>query len=197
MFNVDTFFIVLTQEQRYVFDRVKSFVLQNRRPKAGVESPLLSMENDFPAKDRIFIGNLAKDLHLVLRWDEYDKNDRNIVTFRLPELPGGKAKASKSGGAPSTSEGNTGNGGEGNVVTVGGEDDEGGEWEDVDEEEDDDEFDEAESYAAIDRVLKKYERAQVLDPDESGGFDARHANSIQEKMDEWKRNYYKVELHLC
>ena len=60
------------------------------------------------------------------------------------------------------------------------------EWEDAD--------DDAESRAAVDRVLKKYDKAPVSDPDAEASFDERHANSIREKMDEWKRGYYQVHL---
>lgn len=45
----------------------------------------LNLPNTFPARDREFIRNLASDLHLQLAWDEYDENDQNVVTFRLPE----------------------------------------------------------------------------------------------------------------
>lgn len=55
-----------------------------------------------------------------------------------------------------------------------------GEWEDVD----------GESRAAVQRVLRKYEKASVFDEDED--FDTRHARSVQAKMDEWKDSYYKV-----
>ena len=66
-------------------------------------------------------------------------------------------------------------------------------WEDVDE---DNEGEDEESKAAVDRVLKKYDKAQVMDDDEGGGFDARYDRSMKEKMDGWKRGYYKVRL-LC
>ena len=58
------------------------------------------------------------------------------------------------------------------------------EWEDEEEDE--------ESRAAVDRVLNKYEKAPVMDEDKDGDFDARYEWSIKEKMDEWKRGYYKV-----
>lgn len=54
--------------------------------------------------------------------------------------------------------------------------------------EDEEDGEEEESQLA---VLKKYERAPVLD-DEDGGFDARYEQSVKEKMDEWKRTCYKV-----
>ncbi|KAJ3505765.1 hypothetical protein NLJ89_g7245 [Agrocybe chaxingu] len=62
-----------------------------------------------------------------------------------------------------------------------------GEWEDEDD---------AESRAAVDRVLKKYEKAPVADPDAEGTFDERYERSLKEKMDEWKRGYYKGKLEI-
>ncbi|CAA7269491.1 unnamed protein product [Cyclocybe aegerita] len=62
-----------------------------------------------------------------------------------------------------------------------------GEWEDEDD---------AESRAAVDRVLKKYEKAPVADPDAEGTFDERYERSLKEKMDEWKRGYYTGKLEI-
>ena len=78
-----------------------------------------------------------------------------------------------------------GEGKEGEDVEEGGED---SEWEDAE--------DDAESRAAVDRVLKKYEKAPVADPEAEGTFDERYERSMKEKMDEWKRGYYKVCLLL-
>lgn len=59
-------------------------------------------------------------------------------------------------------------------------------------EEDDDSEDDEESNVAVDRVLKKYGGAHVMDDEVDGDFDTRHERGVQEKMDEWKREYYKV-----
>jgi hypothetical protein len=45
-------------------------------------------------------------------------------------------------------------------------------------------------------VFKKYGKAQVVDDDEGGGFDARYDRSVKETIVEWKRGYYKVSV-LC
>lgn len=50
---------------------------------------------------------------------------------------------------------------------------------------------------AVDRVLKKYEKAPVMDKDAEGTFDERHAQAVKEKMDEWKRGYYQVRIYPC
>ena len=60
------------------------------------------------------------------------------------------------------------------------------EWEDEASGDDD------EAKAAADRVMKKYEKAPVVDLDAQGSFDERHERSVKEKMLEWKRGYYRV-----
>lgn len=127
----------------------------------------LAMVNDFPARDREFISRLAEELHLTITWDEYDDEDRNLVTWRFPgdfdePLPEGTE-------------------GDGSGSTTPGDDD--GEWEDEDDEE---------ANAAVDRVLNKYAKAKVMDEDKDGDFDARYEMSMKDKMDEWKRGYYKA-----
>jgi len=127
------------------------------------------MPNIFPARERQFINKLAEDLHLSLTWDEYDEYDQNLVTWRFPgeleePLPQGPQDSADAADAETS-----------------GEDDE---WEDEDDEE---------SRAAVDRVLAKYEKAKVAEEDKEGDFDARYELSVKEKMDEWKRNYYKVD----
>lgn len=132
------------------------------------------MPNNFPAKDREFINKLADDLHLSVTWDEYDEQDQNLVTWRFP----GELEEL----VPDDGNGNSNSSGNG---TPREDDDEGEDeaWEDEDDEE---------SRAAVDRVLGKYDKAKVAEVDKEGDFDARYELSIQEKMDEWKRGYYKV-----
>jgi 5'-3' exoribonuclease 1 len=167
---------VLTKPQRAIFDKVKAFVLENRTSSsAEYRSALLSMPNTFPARERKFISTLAEDLHLSVTWDEYDENDQNIVTWRFPGALEQQLPEPEEVHKPN--------------CDVEGD----GEWEDVDDDEDDED---EESKAAVDRVLKKYGKAQVMDDDEGGGFDARYERSIREKMDEWKRGYYKVHFLL-
>jgi 5'-3' exoribonuclease 1 len=182
MFQI--FLSVLTQPQRDIFDKVKAFVLDNRtKSSAEYRCALLSMPNTFAARERKFISTLAEDLHLSVTWDDYDGNDQNIVTWRFP----GALEQQ----LPEPEEVDRTN------CDVEGE----GEWEDVDDDdEEEEEEEEEESKAAVDRVLKKYSKAQVMDDDEGGGFDARYERSLREKMDEWKRSYYKVHFftsHVC
>ncbi|KAF8055536.1 exonuclease II, partial [Lyophyllum atratum] len=157
--------LVLTAPQREIFDRVKAFVMENRQAASAshARTARLAMPNDFPARERKFIEKLAEDLHLGVRWDEYDEQDVNLVTWRLPGA---------SEDTPERTEGENGD-----------------DWEDVDEEDE-------ESRAAVDRVLKKYEKAHVAHDDEGGGFDARYERSVSEKMDEWKRAYYRGKLEI-
>ena len=70
------------------------------------------------------------------------------------------------------------------IADEGADGDEG--WEDESEVSED-----PEASAAVDRVLKKYERADVVEEEEED-FDVRHDRALQERMDQWKRGYYKV-----
>ncbi|KAF5326675.1 hypothetical protein D9619_004005 [Psilocybe cf. subviscida] len=158
--------LVLSKNQRTIFDKVKAFVMENRNTPSPshYRAARLAMPNDFPARDRQFITKLSDDLHLSVQWDEYDEQDVNLVTWRFPRA---------------VDEGTVEEG----VVEDSGENSE--EW--VSE-------DDAEAKAAVDRVLKKYEKAQVEDLETQGSFDERHAASVKEKMDEWKRGYYQGKL---
>ncbi|KAI6154652.1 exonuclease II [Pisolithus tinctorius] len=159
--------LVLTRTQRKIFDEVKEFVLSNRGSRSI--NPL-TMPNTFPARDRKFISKLSEDLHLLTSWDEYDDDDQNLIILRLPDTLREPI--------PDVDD-----------EEIGVEDKEGeGEWEDVPEEEDE------EALLAVDRVLAKYEKADVADGDEGGSFDNRYEASIQEKLTEWKRNYYRDKL---
>jgi 5'-3' exoribonuclease 1 len=68
---------------------------------------------------------------------------------------------------------------------VGGEEGNEDDW--VSEEEDE------EARKAVDRVLDKYEKAKVVEHADKD-FDERYELALKEKMDEWKRLYYKVRL---
>ena len=133
-------------------------------------SARLALPNEFPARDRAFITKLSEELHLDVGWDEYDQ-DQNLVTWRFPKL---SHQVEEENGE-----------GEETVIEQDGSTS-NSEWEDEASGDDD------EANAAVDRVLKKYEKAHVVDLDAQGSFDERHERSVKEKMDEWKRGYYRV-----
>jgi len=116
----------------------------------------LALPNEFPARDRAFITKLSEELHLDVGWDEYDQ-DQNLVTWRLPRL----AQEGEGGEEPIVDQdGSTSN----------------SEWEDEASGDDD------EAYAAVDRVLKKYEKVPVVDLDTEGSFDERYEKSVKDKI---------------
>ena len=53
----------------------------------------------------------------------------------------------------------------------------------------------AESQVAIKRVLEKYNKAKVVD-NELEDFEEDFEKKVTEKMDEWKRKYYKEKLDI-
>lgn len=122
----------------------------------------LSLPNVFPARDREFITKLSEDLHLNVAWDEFDDQDQNLVTWRFPGAYSDDDEADQE------------------VAEDGDE----SAWEDTEDDE--------EAMAAVDRVLRKYEKAAVVDPNTEGSFDERHDKMVKEKMDQWKRDYYRV-----
>jgi 5'-3' exoribonuclease 1 len=167
-----TLITVLSQSQRDIFEKVQAFVLQYRSASSlALRNALLTMPNTFPARDREFITRLAEDLHLSITWDEYDEDDQNLVSWRLP-------------GALEEPLPESGTATPGESADSDREDDEEA-WEDEDDEE---------ARKAVDRVLAKYSKAKVAPEDGEGDFDARYQASIKEKMDEWKRHYYQVRL---
>ncbi|KAF5378954.1 hypothetical protein D9757_008738 [Collybiopsis confluens] len=71
--------LVLTKTQHDIFRGVRDWIVSKPRTP-------LTMPNDFPAKDRKFISNIARDLHLSLAWDDYDEEGNNLVSF-TPDVP--------------------------------------------------------------------------------------------------------------
>jgi 5'-3' exoribonuclease 1 len=156
--------LVLTPSQREIFEKVQTFVLQQRDIAASGKAGRLELLNDFPARDREFITTLAEDLNLDLAWDEYDEHDRNLVTLRPPGMPEEIQEEQEDGGK-----------GEG----------EGDEEDWTSDEEDE------EARNAVDRVLDKYRKAKVVELS-GADFDERYEQAVKDKMDEWKRSYYMV-----
>ncbi|KAJ3799720.1 exonuclease II [Lentinula aff. detonsa] len=66
--------LVLTKTQRDIFRAMRDWLMEK-------PSKPLTMPNDFPAKDRLFILTIARDFNLSLAWDEYDEEGHNIVSF--------------------------------------------------------------------------------------------------------------------
>jgi 5'-3' exoribonuclease 1 len=52
--------------------------------------------------------------------------------------------------------------------------------------------DEVEATAAVDRVLRKYDKAKMLTENAEDNFDSREELRLKQKMDDWKRAYYSV-----
>lgn len=140
---------------------VRKAVLDHRNKDYDPNTPI-QFVNDLAAGEKRFITTLASELNLSIAWDEFDDQERNVISLYFP-TPDAKS--------------------------TGADDEEGSQWEDTD---DSDDIDEQESNIAIDRVLNRYMQAKTLGEDGDDDFDAREAKRLKEKMDEWKRGYYKV-----
>ncbi|KAJ8079506.1 exonuclease II Exo2 [Marasmius tenuissimus] len=72
--------LILSPEQRELFERVREFVLT----KLNKEGERLKIINDLPAKDRTFLATLADNLNLDAAWDEYDDDGNNLLVLSPP-----------------------------------------------------------------------------------------------------------------
>lgn len=178
----------MNKRQQAIFKSVRKAVMAHRRNELGSNfdtdtQPAVTFVNDLAAGDKKFLTTLAGDLNLLLAWDEFNELDQNVVSLYFPAPPH----------APNAPRGN-GNNGKGKAAEKVNENAEGedeGEWTDTS----DDEAAVQESNAAVDRVLNRYQHAKTLE-DGDDEFDKREAARLKEKMDEWKRGYYKVCLCL-
>ncbi|KAJ6450152.1 exonuclease II [Mycena sanguinolenta] len=73
--------LVLAQTQRTIFEKVKAFV-ETHTTTSQRRNAVLTLANTFPARDRVFLTNLAEDLHLGVRWDEFAVVPRDDVIPR-------------------------------------------------------------------------------------------------------------------
>lgn len=107
---------------------------------------------------------LADSLHLHTTWDETDEygQPQVVLTFNLEGV-------SEAGNAEGQNEGEEVE-----------ENDE--EWQSESEDEGD---------VAIQRVFAKYDKAKVVE-NTVEDFEEHYEDKIKAKMDEWKRDYYKV-----
>lgn len=56
-----------------------------RNSQHDPEAREVKIVNDLSAGDRAFVQKLVKELHLNIWWDEFDEQDRNLVTLALPD----------------------------------------------------------------------------------------------------------------
>jgi 5'-3' exoribonuclease 1 len=66
------------------------------------------------------------------------------------------------------------------------------EWSSDDRDSENDSQDGVGTTAAVDHVLKKYDKAKILVETAEGNFDLREELRLEQKVDDWKRAYYLV-----
>jgi 5'-3' exoribonuclease 1 len=165
-------YTALTKEQRDLFNSVKAFV-RTSLPKPS-PSASLSFVARYPARDRRFLQDLADKLRLSISFDEFDENDEPLIVLRFDEDMLGLAEADVSE--------------ELDGLTLEEQRHQNG-AEDVSEEPADGEWQQA-----IERVLSKYEKAPTLPAFNDADWEEQYSRKLTEKMDNWKREYYKVRL---
>lgn len=161
----------MTKKQQQMFNSIRQAVLAHRDGNGDPDKPALTFVNDLGAGDKKFITQLASELNITLAWDEFDDHDQNVISFYLPSPPASSSSRRQA------------------QVVEEGEGDDEGEWEDASSSGDEEAL--QESNIAVDRVLNRYLNGTTLD-DTDEEFDKREAERLKEKMDEWKKSYYKV-----
>lgn len=74
-----TLMIVITKDQKKIFEDVKGFLLKHQSKPSHTDR--LTLVNKLSARDRRFLQELADSLHLRATWDEVDDYGQNIVAL--------------------------------------------------------------------------------------------------------------------
>lgn len=156
--------LVVTKDQKKLLNKIKKFVTEHQSKPSAKDS--LSIVNDLSARDRRFVQDLADSLRLRLTWDQVDDYGQPLAVFSF-DMEG----VSEDGDAESENEAE--------VVEANDNDEE---W----KSESDDE-----GKIALRRVFEKYSKAKVVD-NTVEDFENSYEETLKEKMNEWKRTYYKV-----
>ena len=157
--------LVMTSDQKKIFNDVKAFITD--KSKLSAEDARLSLVNHYRARDRRFIQELADALNLTTAWDEVDEYGQNLIVIRPTKTSPSKTPSD-----------------DGDVAS---DEDLSDEVENSTESDDD-----VESQEAIQRVLTKYEKAKVVEIE--GDPDEHREITLRNKMEEWKKGYYKEKL---
>ncbi|GAA5924119.1 hypothetical protein JCM10213_004497 [Rhodosporidiobolus nylandii] len=198
--------MILSETQKSIVDHLTSFVLCNLStlsPSASLQIP-----NTFAARDRRFLADLADKLRLFVTYDEFNDQGENLITVKFDDalLALAKEEAEEDGA---------------NGQGVSEEEEEGDSSSEAEEigivhlslngkvqhpprragapsakkqAGGGAKADEPEWMSAIRRVLGKYEKAEVVRELSAEEAEEEQEREIQEKMEVWKRDYYKEKL---
>lgn len=144
--------LVLTSQQRALFERVKTFA----RSALLAPSSVLEIPATLPARDRRFLSDLANELRLDIAFDAQDAAGEPAIAISLDQEVAALANEDLEGDGHA-------NGGSN-----------------------------AEANLALDRVLQKYERAPTVKIPEGEDLEADYERRLEEKMTEWRAEYYRV-----
>lgn len=158
---------VITKDQKKLFEDVKAFVLKHQSKPSHKDR--LALVNKLSARERRFLQELADSLHLRATWDEVDDYGQPLIVLSF-DMEG----VSEDGTASEQEDQ------EGEEAEA-----EDGEWE----------SETGEGEVALNRVFGKYEKAKVVE-NTVDDFEETYEETMKQKMDEWKRGYYKVSRSL-
>ena len=136
--------LVITTPQKHIFVKVKKWVNSGGNSFAG-KAPL-DLPSDLPARDREFVKNLSKDLHLQWKTTEDENGNRHMQLLFPPPL-----------------------------------------------EDEDDDAEDDEAQTALFRVIKRYDKANVVDVTPENAR-KKMQEQYEKKFEGWKDNYYRQKL---
>ncbi|KAF8648106.1 hypothetical protein AX16_006403 [Volvariella volvacea WC 439] len=195
-----------THIQKKLLRKIKSFVLSQRKASCTSEQQIadvLTLENNFASRDKIFIKALAEHWGLEVSWDEFDENGVNMVCLRFSSALRGSGSTDRSDiriveGVMNLTMHNVGDmsgtwgsrwGDESSVATedIGDFSD----WVRIKSSEDDDDDDDSEGLGGS--------RTEISDEDDGENELAMEGalNKYDKtQMNQWKRDYYRVKLNI-
>ncbi|BGP06510.1 exonuclease II Exo2 [Rhodotorula toruloides] len=213
--------LVLSESQKHIVDQVASFVLSNLATLPASSSSQLQFPNTLSShRDRRFLSDFADALKLSVTYDEFNDEGENLVTIRFDnalvelareeeEEKSDDVKGPLEGVSDESSEGEDSSEAEEIGIVhlsldgrirrpsqvkklngaTGGTDSPAPGLEKVEGE--------PEWKAAIRRVLNKYVKAEVARELTQAESEAEQEKAIQEKMVEWKKDYYREKLEFA
>ncbi|GAA6013539.1 hypothetical protein JCM8202_000722 [Rhodotorula sphaerocarpa] len=205
--------LAISEAQKEIVDRVIDFVRANLPNLPSSSSAQLQFLNNLSSnRDRRFLSDLADALKLQVTYDEFNDDDENVITVRFDEtliqlareeeeddadvkgpLDGASDESSEDGEAseaeelgivhlslkdqgPSAASTPKTNGSSTPAAGAG---------------------DQPEWKKAVDRVLARYEKAEIIREMTQAETEAEAEQQLVAKMDQWKKDYYREKLEFA
>lgn len=175
--------LVLTEDQKTLFNKVEKFVSDLFTYKGLRPAKKLEFVNNLSERDRKFIQELADKLSLDIMWDQVDEYGQELVVIAPGFLASKNDDKVEEGAELSQIP----------QEPISDDESDAGSETTTEEVESSEEEIDPEAQSAINRVLKKYRKAPVVD-NIDGDAQKSHEAKFMERFDDWKAGYYKAKI---